>query len=125
RTTGLTPAGEWCPAKPDAAHARQAPHRDAWAVGTMSKLRQLVAENIYARIFRSPHWRVGWRRLSGPDLWDTQSLQGTRSSLLPDPRTRFFADPIAIEHDGRTVLFVEDFDHDRQKGVISAVQFPP
>lgn len=89
----------------------------------MARLRQFIAENIYAKVFRSPHWRIGWRRLSGPDLWDTQSLSGTRWQRLPDPRTRFFADPIAIEHDGRTVLFFEDFHHDRQKGVISAIEF--
>jgi hypothetical protein len=89
----------------------------------MSNLRQFVAEHIYARIFRSPHWRVGWRSLTGTDLWDTQSLQATQWNYLPDPRTRFFADPMAIEHDGRVVLFVEDFDHSSQKGVISAVEF--
>jgi len=89
----------------------------------MSKLRQFVAEHVYARIFRSPHWRVGWRSLNGPDLWDTQSLQGTHWNYLPDPRNRFFADPMAIEHEGRVVLFVEDFDHSCQKGVISAVEF--
>jgi hypothetical protein len=91
----------------------------------MSALREFVAKNLYVRILRSPHWRVGWRRLNGPDLWDTQCLRGTRWNVLPDPRTRFFADPIAIKHDGRTVLFVEDFDHFRQKGVISALEFTP
>lgn len=88
----------------------------------MSVLRQFAA-GIYGTLFRSPHWRVGWRRLTGPDLWDTRSLHGTVWNVLPDSGTRFFADPIAIEHKGRTVLFVEDFDHDRQKGVISALEF--
>lgn len=91
----------------------------------MINLRQFVAEHVYAKVFRSPHWRVGWRRLAGPDLWDSQSLTGTSWQILPDPRVRFFADPIAIEHDGRTVLFVEDFDHGQKKGVISAVEFTP
>ena len=88
----------------------------------MGRLRQFVAENVYAKLFRSPHWRVGWRRVAGSDLWDTQSLSGTRWTHLPDPGVRFFADPMAITHGGRTVLFVEDFHHDRQKGVISAVE---
>ncbi len=90
----------------------------------MSALRRFLA-GAYGAVFRSPHWRVGWRRLSGPDLWDTQSLRGTVWNVLADPGSRFFADPIPIAHDGRTVLFVEDFDHDRQKGVISAVEFGP
>ena len=86
-------------------------------------LRQFVAETVYARIFRSPHWRVGWRALAGPDLWDSHSMRGTKWQVIEDPRVRFFADPIAFEHAGRVVLFVEDFDHHRQKGVISAIDF--
>jgi hypothetical protein len=43
--------------------------------------------------------------------------------VLPNPWSRFLADPIAIERDGKTVLFVEDFHHDREKGVISAIEF--
>jgi hypothetical protein len=89
----------------------------------MTNLRRFVAENVYGKIFHSPHWKVGWRRVSGPDLWDTQSLAGTRWNVLQNPRGRFLADPIAIERDDRTILFVEDFDHRRQKGVISALEF--
>ena len=91
----------------------------------MGRLRQSVAENVYAKLFRSPHWRVGWRHVSGPDLWDTQSLADTRWNRPPDPGIRFFADPMALAHDGRTILLVEDFHHHRQKGVISAVELTP
>jgi hypothetical protein len=67
---------------------------------------------------------VGWRQVTEDrDLWETQTLSGTRWNYLTDPKNRFFADPIAIEREGRTVLFVEDFHHERQKGVISAVEF--
>jgi hypothetical protein len=59
----------------------------------------------------------------GPDLWDTQTLSGTMWRELDDPKTRFLADPIAFHHEGRTFLFVEDFDHGTQKGVISMVEF--
>ena len=89
----------------------------------MSSVRQFVAQNLYAKVFRSPHWRVGWRRIAGPDLWDTQSLTGTQWNRLSDPGDRFFADPIALEHEGRLTLFVEDFCHHKQKGIISAVEF--
>lgn len=82
-----------------------------------------AVHRAYATLFRTPHWRVGWRRLDGPDLWASASLGGTQWQTLPDPGVRFFADPIAFTHAGRTVLFVEDFDHARQKGVISAVAF--
>ncbi|MGY2047145.1 glucosamine inositolphosphorylceramide transferase family protein [Methylobacterium sp. JK268] len=88
----------------------------------MSSLRRF-AGTIYSRFFYSPHWRVGWRRRTGPDLWERQSLRGTRWQVLPNPPGRFLADPIAITVEGRTVLFMEDFDHHRQKGVISAIEF--
>ena len=42
---------------------------------------------------------------------------------LPDDRSRFYADPFPIEHDGRTFVFVEDFAHALGYGVISAVEF--
>ena len=89
----------------------------------MSLLRQFAAEQLYARLFHSPHWKIGWRRVDGGDLWDSRSLDGTRWNVLPNPRSRFLADPIAIKHDGRTVLFVEDFDHRTQKGIIAAMEF--
>jgi len=90
---------------------------------TARRFRRFVAKNVYAKVFFSPHWRVGWRRVSGSDLWDTQSLAGTSWNVLPNPWSRFLADPIAIERDDKTVLFVEDFDHDREKGIISALEF--
>jgi len=72
---------------------------------------------------RTPHWRVGWRRLDGPDLIDLRAHPGTGWHDLPDDGTRFYADPFPIEHGGRTVLFVEDYEHRRGKAVISALPF--
>ena len=42
---------------------------------------------------------------------------------LPDDGRRFYADPFPIVWRGRTFLFVEEFEHRRGKGVISAVEF--
>jgi hypothetical protein len=42
---------------------------------------------------------------------------------VADDRRRFYADPFPIVKDGRTYLFVEDFEHRLGRGVISAVAF--
>lgn len=85
----------------------------AWAV-----LRQ-----IYHLCYRAPHWRVGWRHLAGPDLVDLRALPASGWHDLPDDGHRFYADPFALDHEGRTFLFVEDYEHARAKAIISAVEF--
>jgi len=89
----------------------------------VSDIASALAHNLYGSVFRTPHWRIGWRRLSGPDLWDTRSLSDTRWTILPNSKARFFADPMPLTVDGKTTLFVEDYFHDRNKGAISAVEF--
>ncbi|GLS44514.1 hypothetical protein GCM10007884_25020 [Methylobacterium brachythecii] len=42
---------------------------------------------------------------------------------LPDDGSRFYADPFPIDHNGSTILFVEDYEYSRSKAVISAVAF--
>lgn len=82
-----------------------------------------VLRRIYHLCYRAPHWRVGWRHLDGPDLVDLRALPETGWHDLLDDGRRFYADPFALDHEGRTTLFVEDYEHARGKGVISAVAF--
>jgi hypothetical protein len=104
--------------------------RQARSVGTYDvagyALRALAfsaARRLYRLCCHAPHWRVGWRFVGERDVWASQSLEGTRWSVLPDPGFRFYADPFPITWRGRTHLFVEDLDHRTGKGVISAVEF--
>ncbi|QEL23680.1 formyl transferase [Bosea sp. F3-2] len=84
-----------------------------------------AVDRIYRRCFHAPHWRVGWRKLDGPDLFDLRRHPRTGWRHLPDDGTRFYADPFPILHGGRLTLFVEDFPHATGKGIISAVEFGP
>lgn len=93
--------------------------------GRLKAVISAVADGIYRRWFHAPHWRVGWRRLNGPDLFELRSHPNSGWRVLPDDGTRFYADPFPIEHCGRVFLFVEDFVHAVDKGVISAVEFGP
>ncbi|MBX9934340.1 MAG: formyl transferase [Methylobacterium sp.] len=82
-----------------------------------------ILRRIYHLCYRAPHWRVGWRRLDGPDLIDLRAHPPSGWHDLPDDGHRFYADPFALDHRGRTILFVEDYEHARGKAIISAVEF--
>lgn len=86
---------------------------------------RMVARRLQALCIRAPHWRVGWRRVSGPDLIDLRAHPESGWHILADDGTRFYADPFPIADAHGTVLFVEDYHHSQEKGVISAVRFGP
>src|SRR3954447_9781312 len=86
-------------------------------------LARSLARRLYHMCCYAPHWRVCWRAVEGPDLLDTRTLKGTAWNVIPDPGFRFYADPFPIAHNERLYLFVEEFDHRRKKGVISAIPF--
>ncbi|MCJ2125807.1 formyl transferase [Methylobacterium sp. J-077] len=89
----------------------------------VSGLARQIARRLYALCFHSPQWRVGWRRVVGPDLIDLRRHPAGGWTDLPDDGRRFYADPFAIAHGGSVTLFVEEFDYRRGKGVISALGF--
>lgn len=77
----------------------------------------------YHALYRAPHWRVGWRFVDGPDVFDLGGHPDAGWNDLPDDGHHFYADPFPFEHEGRVYLFVEDFDHRVGKGVISVVEY--
>lgn len=83
---------------------------------------QAVVQRLYRLCFRAPHWRVGWRRLDGPSVIDLRGHPATGWNTLRDDGHRFYADPFPVTYAGKTWLFVEEFPHATQKGVISAVE---
>ncbi|MCJ2005699.1 formyl transferase [Methylobacterium sp. E-016] len=86
-------------------------------------LAHAVAQRLYHLCYHAPHWRVGWRRLDGPDVIDLRRHPDTGWTTLPDDGRRFYADPFPLDHRGETWLFVEDFVHATAKGIVSAVRF--
>jgi hypothetical protein len=91
-----------------------------------SAIRQLphkVLREAYRATHYSPHWKVGWRKIDGPDFFDLRRHSPGGWIELPDDGSRFYADPFPILHEGKVTLFVEDFEHRTGKGVISAVEF--
>jgi hypothetical protein len=74
-------------------------------------------------LYRTPHWRVGWRFVDGEGVIDSMQHPASGWHDLPDDGRHFYADPFPIVVDGRCFLFVEDFDHRVGRGVISVVEF--
>jgi hypothetical protein len=91
----------------------------------MAELSAWIVRTIYRLCFNTPHWRVGWRRFSGPDTIDLGCHPTSGWQDLPDDGARFYADPFPLYHKDRVTLFVEDFEHKTAKGIISAISFGP
>ena len=84
-----------------------------------------VLRRLYRVFYQTPHWRVGWRKLDGPDLFNLRRHPDTGWHDLPDDNMRFYADPFPIAYRGDVTLFVEEYPHSTGKGIISAVRFGP
>ncbi|WP_449411854.1 glucosamine inositolphosphorylceramide transferase family protein [Methylobacterium komagatae] len=100
---------------------------DAWTARSRAarNLGRQIARHLYGLCFHGERWRVGWRRVEGPDLIDLRRHPPGGWTDLPDDGRRFYADPVAIARGGVVTLFVEEFEYARAKGVISAVRFGP
>ncbi len=109
------------PDGPNAGHAPARTPAQAWR----RSLASVPARRAYHLLYRSPHWRVGWRWVDGPGLLERAELP-ERPELgwhrLPDDGHHFYADPFPILVEGRAWVFVEDFDHRVGRGVISVVE---
>ena len=111
------------PAEPSS--QRVAPRPAAIGARALRVLARAVVQRLYHLCYRAPHWRVGWRRLEGPDLIDLRAHPASGWRVLADDGRRFYADPFPLDAQGRTVLFVEEYPHATAKGIISAVTIGP
>lgn len=91
-----------------------------------------LAQGLTARLLhklkpgaRPFYWQVGYRLNSGPGVAETRRLDGSSFTLLKDDGQRFYADPFAFEHRGRSYLFVEEFPYALGRGIISVTEISP
>lgn len=70
----------------------------------------------------TPHWFVGWRRANEDRLSETMRLPHSGWHRLADDGARFYADPFLFRRDGRTWLFVEEFQYAVGRALISVVE---
>jgi hypothetical protein len=69
-------------------------------------------------------WRTGFRLESRQEGLPTADAMRDMT-WVDAPRGHYYADPFAIRYSGKSYLFVEDFDIDRKKGVISCLEIDP
>jgi hypothetical protein len=89
----------------------------------LKELTWRISAVIYRLCYNSPHWRVGWRKMIGPDTLELGCHPESGWRDLSDDGSRFYADPFPLQFRDRLTLFVEDFEHRTAKGIISAVSF--
>lgn len=90
-----------------------------------------LAEKAMPSRFRADHWRAGIRPARPLDPASSQTPDGFH--WLDEDGTRFFADPVLWEENGRSFLFVEEFPYETGKGILSYTElgaaglplFPP
>ena len=96
-----------------------------WAAYLRSTLGQVVGRvQKRMRLGRRPfYWQVAYRQLDGPGIAESGKLDGPAFQILPDDKSRFYADPFLLEHEDRHYLFVEEFPYELGKGIISLAEF--
>jgi len=101
------------------AHYPALPEPTVLALGRLSwRLLFNVAANQASRIFWRPQWQIAYRFLD--EAHPDRPLERLRY-LIP-PKDRFWADPFAVEHEGRYFIFFEELPYDTARGRIMAVE---
>lgn len=75
-----------------------------------------VVRNVRRKL-QERHRKYRWHLWIGPAHADHPDTNWQR--ILP-PGDRFYADPCVVEHEGRSLIFFEDFPYASRKGIISA-----
>lgn len=92
---------------------------------TLSSLFRLswrLVSNVAANCWRSLRWLDQWQIAYTFAAEDEAGFQPDRLRYLVPPRDRFWADPFAIEHEGRYFIFFEELEYRTGKGRIAAIE---
>jgi hypothetical protein len=110
-------------ALPDGGASTLAPARSARTPPRAALLASLARRCVVGMrdaFFTVDQWNVGFARGDARALLDGAPLD---VRWLDDPPQRsFVADPFVVERDGKRVLFLEDFNYVRDRGVIDALE---
>jgi hypothetical protein len=94
---------------------------DLWSQATRG-YRPKAARQLVKPFLRLDDCCIGYRRRTEPARFPEKlDLRLETFTLLPSPRSRFYADPFLFEKDGVTFLFFEDYDYASGKARISYV----
>jgi len=89
------------------------------ALGLLLKHYWSFAKDLFLDHLRDDVWHLAFLRNA-----DIPRLSMHRFQLIDIPKDRFWADPIAVEYEGKTLVFFEDFPKKEGKGHISVIEIP-
>jgi glycosyltransferase involved in cell wall biosynthesis len=81
-----------------------------------------LASNVAFTRLRSLNWRDQWQIGYYFTDEDEVGCRFERLRYLVPPKDRFWADPFAVEHEGRSFIFFEELTFRTQKGRIMAIE---
>jgi hypothetical protein len=111
------------PARPEAsAGPAHYPAQREPTVSALARLSSHLVSHVAANQLRSMRWRDQWQ--IGYYFKDDggAGCRFERLRYLIPPKDRFWADPFAVEHQGRCFVFFEELPYRTQKGRIMAVE---
>ncbi len=91
-------------------------------VSAVGRLFWRLASNVAATRLRSLNWRDQWQVAYYFADESETNLRFERLRYLVPPRDRFWADPFAVEHEGRYFIFFEEMPFRTQRGRIMAIE---
>jgi hypothetical protein len=87
----------------------------------LATLGQKIITRLTKKKTTGDHWRVGIR-LARDETAQSGDHLIEGFTWLPDDGTRYYADPVLFEKDGRHFLFVEEYPYATRKGILSVVE---
>ncbi len=75
-----------------------------------AEVARAAAHAVYRTLCEAPHWRIGWRRVTGEGVLERGDLAGPGWQVLPDPGGHFYADPFPAAWRGEEAILFEDLD---------------
>jgi glycosyltransferase involved in cell wall biosynthesis len=91
-------------------------------VGAVGRLSWRLASNVAVTRWRSLNWRDQWQVAYYFADESELNFRFERLRYLVPPKDRFWADPFAVEHEGRYFIFFEEMSFRTQKGRIMAIE---
>lgn len=91
-------------------------------VSATGRMAWRLASNVAATRWRSLNWRDQWQVAYYFADEGELNFRFERLRYLVPPKDRFWADPFAVEHEGRYFIFFEEMLFSTQKGRIMAIE---
>jgi len=112
----------WPPAGPATPAPARYPALREPTVSAVGRLSWRLASNVAVNRLRSLKWRDQWQVAYYFANENEVDFRFDRLRYLVPPKDRFWADPFAVEHEGRYFIYFEEMPFRTQKGRIMVIE---